>query len=115
MLNTLSTHGFGSFLKTKPLTPLEGQATVLRTKPLCDPSQDDKVGRDKGRRCQNGRRNPISALAVSVKRSKLGGHRDHALHIERLVQRRVFAGPQSATPAYYFEQAAEDGGREQPP
>jgi len=66
MLNTLSTHSFESFLKTKPLTMLEGQATVLRTKPLYDPSQDDKVGRDEGRRCYNGHRHPASALVVSA-------------------------------------------------
>ena len=68
MLNMLSTHGLqiGSSPKTKPLTLIEGQATVLRTKPLCYPSQDDKVGRDKGSRCQNCRRHPAAALVVSV-------------------------------------------------
>ena len=68
MLNTVSTHGFqvGSNHKAKPLTLIEGQATILRTKPLCDPSQDDKAGRDKGSRCNNGRRRPAAALVVSV-------------------------------------------------
>jgi hypothetical protein len=66
MLNTLSTHSFESFLKTRPPTMLEVQATVLRAKALSDPSQDDKAGRDEGRRCQNGRRYPASALVVSV-------------------------------------------------
>ena len=99
MLDTLSTHGFGSFFETKPLTQLEGQATILRTKSPYDLSQDDKVSRDKGRRRQNGRRNPmISALAVSRSNGRNRIPR-HALHIKRLVQRRVPAGPQSATPA----------------
>ena len=72
------------------LTPLEAQATVLRPKPFCDPSQDDKVGRDKGRRCQDGRRNSASALVVSINvRSRWTP--GHALHIERLVQGRVLA------------------------